>query len=151
MNPLDEGLNLPDEASEPQLEEGKQYSIRPTEKVARDLEAIIEGLSEWNGTPENPTPLESVRLAQEWFEAYEEARMSLANYPQRCPRIPEQRHFSFEIRHLLFRRAPHAPSYRLLFVVEEGDDGPLVRLVHIRHGSRRPITRKEAGEMPLRD
>ncbi|WP_395139283.1 hypothetical protein [Armatimonas sp.] len=114
MNPLDE-------SAEPNFEEGKQYSIRPTEKAVRDVEAAIDEMSRWNGTEADPIPDESAHLALEWFESFEKARQTLANYPQRCPVIPEQQHFVTEIRHLLFRRASGAPTWRILFSTQEGD------------------------------
>jgi hypothetical protein len=139
MNPLDDPAAF---------EEGKQYSIRPTERANRDVEAELERLSQWNGSEQDPTPQESIRLALEWLRAYQEARASLANFPLRCPLVPEQKHFKEAVRQLIFRRAPSAPAYRLLFSIEEaGEDGPVVYLRHVRHGSRRPISRSEAKEL----
>ena len=125
----------------------KQFLIRPTERMTRDVEAELVRLSQWNGTEENPTPTESIRLAQEWLAAYQKARASLAIFPERCALIPEQQHFKTQTRQLLFQRTTGAPTYRILFSVEEGDDGPIVYLKHLRHGARKTITRKEAHEL----
>ena len=123
---------------------GTVYSIRVPERVTREAEEALLQLAQWGATEDDPMPEDSVRLALEWRDAYVEARATLAQFPQRCPRIPESG-FREEIRHLLFRRVPNAPVWRLLFTVEEdGEDGPVVRLLHLRAGIRRPIRRSEA-------
>jgi hypothetical protein len=137
-------------------EEGKllhrRYAVRTLEKATRDVEKQIQELAEWNGTEETPMPAESVRLALEWHSSFQEAMLSLRDFPSRCPLISERNLFSQDVHQLLFRRSASAPAWRMLFVIEEeSEDGPLVQVIHVRHGSRRPITRKEAREMPLRD
>src|ERR1700689_895142 len=67
------------------------------------------------------------------FEALEDAIASLAEFPKRCPLAPESAVFPFEVRHLLYGRAPHI--YRILFTVEED----IVFVLHIRHGRRQPL------------
>ncbi len=47
MNPLEDPTVF---------EEGKQYSIRPTERANRDVEAELERLSQWNGSEQDPKP-----------------------------------------------------------------------------------------------
>jgi plasmid stabilization system protein ParE len=68
-----------------------------------------------------------------WFQALEDAIASLAEFPKRCPLAPENAVFPFEVRHLLYGRAPHI--YRILFTVEED----IVFVLHIRHGRRQPL------------
>lgn len=47
----------------------------------------------------------------------------------------------------MYRRRPGSPAYRVLFtIVEEEGEPPFVRIVHVRHGARRPMTRAEARE-----
>ncbi|WP_309707649.1 type II toxin-antitoxin system RelE/ParE family toxin [Armatimonas sp.] len=135
--------------SEP--EEPKTYAIRPTERATRDVEAALSWLSEHDGTEEDPTPEASVRQALAWFDAYEATRATLANFPSRCPLVPERAHFSQETRHLIFRRSPDATPWRILFSIEDRDDGPVVWIRHVRHGARRPLTPKEAREILLHD
>jgi hypothetical protein len=127
--------------------DGVNYTIRVPERVNREAEEALVNMAHWNGSDENPTPEESVRLSLEWFDAYHQARASLANFPQRCPLVPERRTFTKEVRQLLFRRAPSAPVWRILFVIEQGDDGPVVRLIHLRAGVRKPIGQKEAKDL----
>ena len=120
------------------------------ERPTREAEKQVQDLAEWNSTEQDPMPAESVRLAQEWYAALQEALLSLRDFPSRCPLIPEERIFAFDVHQLLFRRAPGAPVWRLLFVIEENsDDGPLVVVIHLRAGVRRPLRRKEAREIAL--
>lgn len=129
------------------LGEGINYTIRVPERVNREAEEALVNMAHWNGSEENPTPEESVRLSLEWFDAYHQARASLANFPERCPLVPERGAFTKEVRQLLFRRVPSAPVWRILFVIEQGDDGPVVRLLHLRAGARKPINPREAKEL----
>jgi plasmid stabilization system protein ParE len=71
---------------------------------------------------------------RQWFIALEEAIASLDQLPERCPLAAENREFPFEVRQLLFGKKRHV--YRVLFAVED----QLVRVLHIRHGRRRPLS-----------
>lgn len=72
----------------------------------------------------------------------------LATKPRQFPIIPEQRHFKRETRHLVYRRNGSSVYYRALYVIEdEGDDGPMVTVIHFRHAASRPIGRKAAREI----
>lgn len=68
-----------------------------------------------------------------WFAALEEAIASLSEFPQRCAIAPENSVFPFEVRQLLYGKAPHI--YRILFTAE----GRTVYVLHIRHGRRLPL------------
>jgi plasmid stabilization system protein ParE len=70
-----------------------------------------------------------------WFLALDDAIASLATFPKRCPVAPENSRFPFEVRQLLYGRKPHL--YRILFTIED----ETVRVLHIRHGRRKPIPR----------
>jgi plasmid stabilization system protein ParE len=69
---------------------------------------------------------------ERWFVALREAISSLSSLPLRCPVAPESRESPVEVRQLLYGRKPHV--YRILFAVE----GDVVRVLHLRHGLRRP-------------
>ena len=130
----------------------RRYAVRTLEKATREVEQQVKDFAEWNGTKKDPMPAESVRLALEWYDSFQEALLSLRDFPRRRPLIPEQKLFAQDVHQLIFRRSASAPAWRMLFVIEEeSEDGPLVQVIHVRHGSRRPITRKEAREIPLRD
>ena len=71
---------------------------------------------------------------ERWFVALREAITSLSTLPLRCSVAAETRESPVEVRQLLYGRQPHV--YRILFAVE----GDVVRILHIRHGRRRPAT-----------
>jgi plasmid stabilization system protein ParE len=93
---------------------------------------------------------ESEDVAREWLQGVREAIATLATQPNRS-QIEAQvsRYMGSNVRRLLYRRTnstsvAHHIYYR---VYEESDDGPFVRVLHVRHASRKPITRKEAREI----
>lgn len=67
----------------------------------------------------------------------------LSDYPQRCPLAPESDAFDVHIQQLLYGRRRH--RYRVLFTIQ----GKTVRILHIRHGARKPLgtldVRSESG------
>src|SRR5262245_34350379 len=69
---------------------------------------------------------------ERWFVALREAIASLSTLPSRCPVASESREAPVEVRQLLYGRKPHV--YRIFFAI----DGDVVRVLHIRHGRRRP-------------
>lgn len=78
-----------------------------------------------------------------WQAELLETISTLATFPNRCPIARESRLFQREIRQL-----NHKQSYRILFtVVEAAEEAPFVFILHIRHGARRPMTRREAREI----
>ena len=52
------------------------------------------------------------RTALDWYDKIFEDILSLEEFPDRCPIAPENKHFSFELRHLLIG------NYRTLFRIE---------------------------------
>jgi hypothetical protein len=70
-----------------------------------------------------------------------EASYSLEDLPERCPSIPEQSEFTFEIRHLLYF------SHRIIFAIE----GAKKRVViyRIYHSARLPLSEDDL--LPNRD
>ena len=75
------------------------------------------------------------RAAEDWLGRAERAVDSLDHYPERCPLAPESLSFGKSIRQLLFG-AGNRGTYRLLFVVADQS----VYVLHVRHGSRLPLT-----------
>jgi plasmid stabilization system protein ParE len=69
-----------------------------------------------------------------WFAALDDAIASLAAFPERCLLAPESVRFPFEVRQLFYGRKPH--FYRILFTI----DGETVKILHIRHGRRKPLS-----------
>lgn len=70
--------------------------------------------------------------AERWLNGISKAVLSLEEMPGRCPLAPEAVHFKRRIRHLI-----HG-NHRILFFVT----GRHVRVLTIRHTSRKPLKRK---------
>ena len=78
-----------------------------------------------------------------WQAERLEAVGTPAAYPGRCPVARENRLFRRQIRQLIYRKL-----HRILFtVVEDTEDAPFVFVLHVRHGARRPMTRREARDI----
>ena len=49
---------------------------------------------------------------------------------------------------MVYRRSAVSVAYLVFFsVTDEGEDGPTVSVIHIRHGSRKPMTRAETRQI----
>jgi plasmid stabilization system protein ParE len=70
--------------------------------------------------------------AERWLNGISKAILSLEEMPERCPLAPEAPHFKRRIRHLIH------DCYRILFIVT----GRHVRVLTVRHTSRKPLERK---------
>lgn len=71
-----------------------------------------------------------------WFNSLEHAILSLEQHPQRCRIAPESFDPDQPVRVLNYGRSPHV--YRVFFTVDH--DTNIVRVVHIRRGSRQRPT-----------
>ena len=71
-----------------------------------------------------------------WFNGLEQAILTLDQHPRRCRIAPESLDPDQPVRVLNYGRGPHV--YRVFFTVEDGKK--LVRVVHIRRGSRQRPT-----------
>jgi len=78
--------------------------------------------------------------ADKWFDHFREAIRSLEFSPERCPLAIERRKVALEIRELLFGRRPNV--FRIIFHI----DGSNIRVLRIRRGQRRPLTRHQIDE-----
>jgi plasmid stabilization system protein ParE len=76
--------------------------------------------------------------ANDWLDRAERAVVSLEHHPERCPLAPESLSLGKPIRQLLFG-VGNRGTYRLLFVVLDRS----VYVVHVRHGSRLPLSPDE--------
>jgi plasmid stabilization system protein ParE len=80
------------------------------------------------------------QTATRWYERFKESLRRLAKSPKRCGLAPENRKVRIELRQLLFGRKPNV--YRAIYTIEPG----IVRVLRIRRGQRRFLTRKEIEE-----
>ncbi len=113
------------------------YAVRFAEAVQDEIDqeyARLAGISD-------------VDVAESWDRGLLEAIRSLATYPKRCAIAPEDQYFQrvrpgTPLRVLIYRRTRTGPAWRILFSVNEADslDPRTVRVRHVWHGARSPIT-----------
>ncbi|MES2460833.1 MAG: hypothetical protein V4671_09625 [Armatimonadota bacterium] len=118
----------------------KRYALRLMPRAERDIDAAIVHFVDTAG----------FEIAQLWRGRLFEEIASLAVNPTRFPVIPEMqrlRGFPHEFRHLVWRRTVSSVAYRIIFWIEEGDDGPTVSIGYVRHAAARPITRKDVQDI----
>ena len=77
--------------------------------------------------------------AGRWLNHFYAELQTLAHDPHRCSLAPENHKLSREIRQLLFGKRPNV--FRAIFTIE----GDTVRVLRIRRGSRRFLTKRELG------
>ena len=83
----------------------------------------------------------SPAAAERWLNAIEARILSLARFPERCPRAREDGRFRYELRQLVFGRR-HG-RYRIIFTV----GGDAVHVLHLRHGARPTMSEAEIEEL----
>jgi toxin ParE1/3/4 len=101
------------------------YRIELTARASRNLKRIFQHIN-----------AESSPQAFAWFNELEAAILSLDQHPQRSPVTPENR----ALRHLLFGKRPNL--YRIIFAIDAR--ARVVRVLHIRHGARRPLPKQRS-------
>ncbi|MES2464214.1 MAG: hypothetical protein V4671_26930 [Armatimonadota bacterium] len=119
------------------------YAIRYAPRAVQDIEKEHERLALLAGDS----------LADDWEIGLSRAVGTLARLPTIHAVIAEQKLFGKgRIHELLYQRSSTSAKYRVLFIVRKNElDAPFVRLLHIRHGARRPITQVEAAEIKAED
>ena len=96
------------------------YTVKLTAPAEDDAYKAFEHIRE-----------DAPQRAEEWLIGLFQDIDTLNEMPRRCPVIAEARDIGREVRQLLYG------SYRILFdIQEETPDGPLVRVLRIRHGAR---------------
>jgi len=98
------------------------FQVDITEPALADAEDYVRFIREVGKQPE---------AAGRWFRGLVRAIYSLEELPERCPVIPEQENFSFEIRHLIYF------SHRIVFRVERARNRVVVFRVY--HRSRQVL------------
>ena len=100
------------------------FRVEYSSQAEADLDSILEWLISQHAG----------QAGLRWFEGLEKAVAGLSEMPQRCPLVPENRTFPFEVRHLLYGRRPDV--YRVIFRVMED----VVYILHVWHGRREHMT-----------
>lgn len=98
------------------------FQVDITEPALADAEDYVQFIREVRKQPE---------AAVRWFRGLVRAIYSLEKLPERCPVIPEQEDFSFEIRHLIYL------SHRIIFRVDV--DKNRVVIFRVYHGARQGL------------
>jgi plasmid stabilization system protein ParE len=99
------------------------YRVELTDRARRDLQHLYQAI--------NAADSERARV---WFNGLEAAVLSLDEHPARCPVTPENP----TLRHLLYGRKGRV--WRVIYAIDE--PRRVVTVLHIRHGSRRPLPRR---------
>ena len=92
-------------------------------------------------------------IAALWQDGLFETIGKLATLPYRYPIAPEATALGLPVRGFSYRRpfsGESSPAYRVLYIVDDGQaalqEGPTVTVIMVRHGARRPLTRREGRE-----
>jgi toxin ParE1/3/4 len=104
------------------------YLVRLADRALRDMETIYEFIEA--GASER---------AAAWFNSLAEEIYSLERFPERGAIIPGTKKF----RYLLFGKKPS--TYRIIYAADKRNS--VVNVLHIRHGARAALSRKEKTQL----
>ncbi|MDF5728523.1 MAG: type II toxin-antitoxin system RelE/ParE family toxin [Rhizonema sp. PD38] len=71
--------------------------------------------------------------AEKWFNGILVAIHTLKDFPQRCPKIPEQDSFTQEIRHFIYQK------HRIIFTIQN----TIVYILAARHTAKKPLENED--------
>lgn len=112
------------------------FKVLVTDRAYGDLDALT-GFIKAEG---------SVDAARKWFAGIYAEIESLAEMPARCPLAPESEELAAEVRILLHGRKNR--SYKVYYAVEyETASSGTVRVFHVRHWARKPVSDDELQEL----
>jgi plasmid stabilization system protein ParE len=100
------------------------YLVELAARAARDLEDLYVAKK-----------ASQSQAAASWYNGLEDAVLTLAARPNRCPVVPEAKKMKRELWHLLYGKKPNV--YRVIYEVDE--QRKTVWVLHIRYGARRKI------------
>ena len=128
-----------DGPAEPEPEAERFYPLRITEQAATDIDAASDYLTKKAG----------VAFAEQWEEGLFKEIRKLSNLPYKYDiALLETQRMKRETRDLTYRLKPGGVAYRIFYAIVESDLEPTsVVIIHVRHGSRRPITKKEGAAL----
>jgi len=116
------------------------YALRVSPQAQRD---IMEAASRLASLAQDP------EAGERWGDALYDELAKLATLPRRVAVAErETRLFGQQMRQMVYRQSASSAAYLVFFsLTEEGEDGPTLNVVHIRHGGRKPLTRAEARQI----
>lgn len=79
----------------------------------------------------------SSEKAKEWYKGLLQGIQSLKKMPKRCVLARENKHFTQEIRQLLYGKGRN--TYRIIFTVIESEDSYFVRILHVRNALQQSL------------
>ena len=134
-------MSVPD-PSDP-VDQPTAYMIRYSESATREIEQILIRINDFSG---------SDQAALEWLQGLYRIVGGLARNPRRFAiQESESRKLGGEVRREIYRTAGSGTGntgyYIFYRVLDTPEDGPRVGIVHVRHTSRKPITRAEAKDI----
>ena len=110
------------------------YAIRLRRIAQRDINEEIVRIA----------TLMDEKYAVEWHRGLLDKIAALSALPRRAPTADENHLFRGEVRVIPYRFRAGA-FYRLFYSVHEpAEDALFVLILHLRHGARKPMTRREA-------
>lgn len=134
-------LPPPFSPDEPEDQHRPTYAVRFSPRAECEAIDAAADHAERTGSPERGST---------WYVGLREAAGKLASYPTRFPvRQRESRLLGETMRAFLYRLTPDSRAiYHAFYTVEDNSpDGPRVTILHVRHSARRPLTRREAGQI----
>jgi hypothetical protein len=85
-------------------------------------------------------------MAERWFNGVIHEIASLSEMPARCPAAPESEDLGQEVRVLLHGRSKRL--YKIYYAIDyETPSAGMVRVFHVRHWARKPLTNDELEEL----
>ena len=118
--------------------EDQRFAIRFSPRARRELDEARVRLAEITD-PDH---------AYEWYNGFLDALALLADNPNRNAVAYESRFFRETVHAFSYRLTVRGVAYRVFYTITEPkEDAPIVSLMHIRHASRKPMTRREAREI----
>ena len=115
--------------------EEQTYAIRFSRRARLDLDEAHVCLADYTDADH----------ANSWYNGFLDALAALADNPNRHPVASETRFFQGTVYVYLYRlTARSAGSHVFFAIIDDTADAPYVYIIHIRHASRKLMTRAEA-------
>ena len=118
--------------------EDQRYAIRFRSRARREASEAHLRLAE----------ITDRERAIAWYNGFLDAIALLADNPNRNPIAYESRYFRGVVHSFMYRLTTRSAGYRVFYtILDSANDAPTVSVLHIRHASRKPMTRAEAREI----
>ena len=120
------------------MSELKKYSIRLHRQASEDIDNAYDQITAFSGTA----------YADDWQNGLRDFVAALATLSSRYPLADENSLFQNKVWAGRYQFKTSRVIYRVPFeFVDDTQESPYVYVLHIRHASRKPMTRAEAREI----